>query len=104
MQSARLDRRVTVQQRVLTRDTYGSEIESWTERCVVWGQRLDTTGREYFTAAERRAEGTAKFRLRYRDDLEVTDRLVCEGVTYDIQNIAELGRREGLEIVAVVRS
>jgi SPP1 family predicted phage head-tail adaptor len=98
-----LDRRVVIQTRTLTRNAYGEQVESWATLDTVWAQKLDVLGREFFGSQRELAEGTAKFRLRWRDDLSVTDRLSFDSKTYDIVQISELGRHEGLEIVAVAR-
>lgn len=103
MKPGTLDRRVTILRRALTRNEHGEQVETYSELTTVWAQRLDVTAREAFTAQTTIAEGTAKFRMRYRSDLIYTDRLSCESKEYDIVQIAELGRREATEIVGVAR-
>jgi SPP1 family predicted phage head-tail adaptor len=103
MQAGRLDRRVTVLRRTLTRNAYGEQVETFDTYVTVWAQKLDVTGREFFAAQTTIAEGTTRFRLRYRDDLLLTDRLSVDGKTYNITQIIETGRQDGLEIIATVR-
>lgn len=103
MQPGRMDRRITLLQRSLARNSAGEQVATYTELATVWGQRLDVTGREFFTSQTTIAEGSARFRIRYRSDLTTVDRLSEGGLTYDIQQIAELGRQDGLELVAVAR-
>jgi SPP1 family predicted phage head-tail adaptor len=100
MRAGRLDRRVTIQSRTLTRNDYGEQIETWADDDTVWGERFDLRGREFFTARQVSADVTTRFRLRYRTGLTVLHRLVCEDVTYDIHQVSEIGRRQGLEILA----
>ena len=102
MRAGSLDRRVTLLRRTLSRNVHGEEVVEFDELDTVWAQKLDVTGREYFSSQHVVAEGTARFRLRYRSDLSVTDRIAYGGHTYDIQQVAELGRREALDIVAVM--
>ena len=44
-----------------------------------------------------------RFATRWFDDLQPTDVIRFDGENFDIEGIAELGRREGLEIAATWR-
>lgn len=103
MRARSLDRRVTLQTRVLTRNAHGEEVVSWTDLDEVWAEKHDVMGREYWSAQQVNAELTTRWRIRWRTDLTVIHRLVYEGTPYDIRHIAEIGRREGLELQAVAR-
>jgi SPP1 family predicted phage head-tail adaptor len=103
MQAGRLDRRVTILRRNLQRDEFGQQIESYDPIDTVWAQKVDVTGRELFAAQRPIGEGTTRFRIRWRNDLTITDRLQYDGTEYDIVQMTELGRQEGLEIVAIRR-
>lgn len=99
MHAGRLNRRVTLQARTLSAaDAYGEKTATFTELATVWGERVDTSRREFFAAGQKHAEATAIFRIRYRSDLTAIHRIVCEGVTYDVLTPAEIGLREGLEL------
>jgi SPP1 family predicted phage head-tail adaptor len=103
MRAGSLDRRVTILRRALTRNAYGEQEETYSTLDTVWAQKLDVAGREFLAARGTMAENSTRFRLRYRSDLVLTDRLSYNSVEYDIQQIAELGRQDGLEIIAVAR-
>jgi SPP1 family predicted phage head-tail adaptor len=103
MRAGRLDRRVTIQSRSLASDAQGQQIESWTDVATVWGRRLDLRGREFMAAEAKHAEATCTFELRYRADVTPLNRLVCEGRVYNIVHVAEIGRRQSLQIVASAR-
>ena len=98
--AGQLDRRVTIEQRSVARDAAGGETVTWSTRAEVWGSRRDITGRDRIRADQKVVEASASFLIRWRSDIASTDRLVCDGVTYDIQHMAEMGMREGLEILA----
>lgn len=100
MQAGKLDRKIRIERKVPSRDEFGAEIFTWSLLAEVWAQSIPVTGREYFTAAQFVPEASIKFRIRYRSDLEEADTIVYNGTRYDIQYIAEMGRREGLEILA----
>jgi SPP1 family predicted phage head-tail adaptor len=105
MSAGILDRRITILRRTLTRNDHGEQVATYAELASAWGQKLDVTGREFFSAQRELAEGTARFRIRYRTDitLGLTDRLSVGGVEYDIVQIAEVGRQQWTDIVAVAR-
>lgn len=47
----RLDKRVTIQRRSATKDSYGQEIDSWTTIAQVWAQVKPLGGRERMRTA-----------------------------------------------------
>lgn len=101
MRAGDLDRRVSLYHRVLTQNAQGEQVPSYpTAYVTVWAQKLDQRAREYFAAQGTQAEATTRFRIRYRSDVLMTDRLVLDGLNYDIVQISEIGRREGLELFA----
>lgn len=102
MQAGRLDRRIELQHRVLgSRSASGQQAVTYETYATVWAGKKDLRGREYYAANQMNAEISTQFRLRWRSDVLATDRIVCEGVSYNIRPpIAEIGRREGLEILA----
>lgn len=103
MDAGKLDRRVTLSHRsVAAPDSHGFRAESFSDYATVWAQKLDIIGREYFATRQLQSEVTTRFRIRYRSDVLVTDRITHESVAYKIDSVAEIGRREGLEILASV--
>lgn len=105
MRAGRLDRRITLQRWTPSSpDSHGQEQGSWLTLAMRWAERRFVSGRERLEASQTLAGQVEVFRVR--GDLDVTprDRLVFEGVAYDIQSVAEIGRREGHEITAVARA
>jgi SPP1 family predicted phage head-tail adaptor len=103
MRAGKMDRLATLKHRELSRNAHGEQVPTYTDYAEVWAEKLDLRGREFFSAQQTNAESTVKFRIRHRTDMVLTDRIVCEGNTYDIQQIAEIGRRDGLELIATAR-
>lgn len=103
MRAGRLDRRVTIQERSLARNSYGEQIETWSDVAEVWGEKTDLRGTESLRARQIQGEVETRFLIRYRTGVGVTNRLICEGVTYDIRQVSEVGRRAWLEITATAR-
>lgn len=99
MRAGKMDRRVTIQSRSTAADAQGQQIETWTAVATVWASKRDLRGREYFAAQAVNADVNTVFEIRHRTDVTVLHRVVCEGVTYDIQQVSEIGRRDGLSLI-----
>jgi len=94
--AGRLDRRITLQRRdAAPADVNGSKRQTFAGYATVWAEKIDAGGREYFAAGQVQAELATQFRIRYRSDVQITDRISFEGLSYNITHIKELGRREG---------
>lgn len=99
MRAGLLDRRVTLQQRTLTQDAQGQHVESWSTLATVWATKRDVTGREFVAAQGANADASTVFQIRWRSDVSVLNQVAYEGVTHEIVHVAEIGRREGLQLV-----
>lgn len=104
MRAGRLDRMVTLQQRVPTRNSFNEQIDTWTELATVPASALFNRGQERFVAQQAAAEVDVLFTIRWRADITPMNRLVFEGRTYNIVSVAELPRRRGLELMATARA
>lgn len=98
-----LDRRVTIQRKVVTQDaSYGSEVVTWGVLAVVWAELRDVPpGRsETIRQGLQQARNQTRVRMRYRADVDSSMRIV-DGtrVLQIIGGPAELGRREFLEVM-----
>jgi head-tail adaptor len=102
-----LDRRIQFQRSRLF-DNGLAFAEVWEDHGFpVWASKSDISDGEKFAAREVAASITSRFRIwwsSFSSELTPKDRLVCEGRTYDIVGIKEIGRREGLEITAAART
>ena len=104
MMAGRLDRRITLQRKTVTQDEYGQEIETWTDLATVWAEKRDMKGSERWQAQQKVAEVETTWRIRWRDGITPLDRLLDGDQVYDVTGVAEIGRREGLEITASARA
>ena len=98
--SLRLNRIIRIQSRVKTRDAYGSEIEAWVDVAEVWANVNQTGTSEKFNNDAKRmvALRNATIRIRWRDDVAETSRVIYDGLAWGIAGIARLGRRRELEL------
>ncbi len=96
-----LDRLITIRSRVTSQGpVYGELVETWADWKTAWAYADGAGGRELRAARQIAAEIDMHFQIRWIDGLDTTMRIVHEGRTYDIQRIAEVGRRERLDIYA----
>lgn len=100
MTAGRRDKRVQVLKRVETRGSAGDVLTTYVPRCKVWGEVLARTGRERISAQQEVAAWDVKVRVLFNPAITHTDKIVLNSVRYDVVHLAELGRQEGLEILA----
>jgi SPP1 family predicted phage head-tail adaptor len=93
-----MDRVAVILSRTLSQNSYGEQIETFTALDTVWAEKIELSGQELLLAQQLSAETTIKYRIRWRPDVPATCRLLVDEVTYGIQYIAELGRRDRLEL------
>jgi len=97
-----LDKLVELRHRVLTKGANGEDIPSWPLAYArVWAEKADARGMKRFTAQTIQPEQMTEFRMRFRSDVSTNDHLfvVDTGAEYEIQQVAEMGRNEGLDLL-----
>lgn len=94
------DRRIEIQAQSVTRDNFGDKIIGWNKLALVWARVTQTGVSEDFSNENEReiALRNARFRIRYRADVDETMRIVYDGLPWDIEGIGEWGRRAELEL------
>ncbi|RJP54170.1 MAG: head-tail adaptor protein [Anaerolineaceae bacterium] len=107
MRAGALDRRLTIQEKVITQSDSGEEQVTWSTIATVWAQKIENRGSERFAAQQYVGHSVRTFKIRYSSTVAAVTtehRLVYDGVNYDITDVRELGRREGIEIDAYAPS
>lgn len=107
MSAGPLDRRVQFRRATEGTDGFG-QTETWGNHGTpVWAHKAEVSDGERWRAGEVAAHITTRFRVRYSAftaGITPKDRLTCEGRTYDISGIKEVGpRRTFFEITAAAR-
>ena len=101
------DRRVQFERWTGSDNGFGV-VEDWAAHGLpVPAAKRDVSDAERMRANEVQAHITSRFRVRssaFTRDLSPKDRLVCEGLVYNISGIKELDRLRTLEITAAARS
>jgi SPP1 family predicted phage head-tail adaptor len=115
MQAGQLDRRILIQRKTETRDTYGQPIPAWTTiGRTRWANYRPMRGTERFASDQFIARQQVEFQVRWAEDLSdlsPMDRIVfpvstspAASETYEIMAVHEFGRRQMLRILAARRS
>lgn len=103
MRAGNLDRRLTLRRNTPTTDDFGGEVPNWADLATVWASKQDVSDAERVRAQQVGASITTRFQIRPLPGgarPSARDQVVCEGLTYEISNVKEIGRRSGWEISA----
>jgi SPP1 family predicted phage head-tail adaptor len=97
----KLDRRITIQKRTLTKDVMGGNVETWADHASAWAERLDKSGKESAVADAGRSQAGIDWRIRFNPLLRGLTgasgyRVEYGGAFYDIHHVTEEGRRDGM--------
>ena len=71
-----LRHRVTFQRLTVTQDDYGGTVKSWVDHATVWAVVEYLSGRELWQAQQANSEASGRVRIRHREDIEPTMRIV----------------------------
>jgi SPP1 family predicted phage head-tail adaptor len=107
MMTGQMDRRLTIQRATSVVNAYNEPVATWATIATVWARRINVSDAERQRSAETTAEIIARFQIRFQSalaSLNPKDRVICDGDTFDVWGVKELGRREGLEISATARA
>ncbi len=94
MEAGRLRQRVTIQYKVVVKDSFGQETITWTELATVWAEVAPLTGREFMEGRQETAEVSTRIRIRYRSGVEPEMRAVHAGTIYNILAVLHVDERE----------
>ena len=102
MKAGRLRERVTLERKVVTRDSYGSEVITWTFFAERWAQVTPLSGREYVSMRQAQSDITTRVSMRWLPGVSTAMRLVWRDVPYRIVEVIDIDARgDELEINCV---
>ena len=84
MRAGKLRHRIDLKSPTETNDGKGGVTTTWTTDATVWAERYDLKGPEQIQSMQLATPITAKFRIRYRSDVQATWRIVHGDTTYRI--------------------
>lgn len=85
-----LGHRVTIQEKVITRDSYGAEIVTWSNVATLWMQVEPVGSREMVVMRDAMSEATTAFRCRYIKGITTGHRLVWNGQNWNISRLIDM--------------
>lgn len=100
MRAGKLDKLITLQRFTSTVDDFGTPVETWADLATLRAQVVQASTEEFIRAGAE-ADTVIVFRARYLDGITTADRVAFAGATYDVKEMKEIGRRQGLEIRCV---
>lgn len=103
MRAGKLDKSITIERVTTTVDEYGTPIEGWATVAAVRAQIIQSTTEEFMKGWGTSTEAAIVFRIRHLDGITPADRVTYDGRAYDLKEIKELGRREGLDLRCVAQ-
>ena len=102
MQPGELDRQIEIQQPTIVTDEMGQQVTSWSLFAQPWAKYTHGSGNESFDALQRTAQQTADLTIRYRPGVTTQMRIVSNGQTYRIVDVAEIQRRVWLKLAVKI--
>lgn len=98
-----LDRRIELRRQMSGSDAVGQPNAGWITIDTVWAWFKPAFGKEIMNGLAADAVMPSTFRIRWRRDVDPSWVIRFDGLLYDIYSITEIGRREGLEILATAQ-
>jgi SPP1 family predicted phage head-tail adaptor len=97
----KLDRRLRIESATSTLDSESNHpVKTWSTLATVWAQRLRSTGRERYESKEQVSVSNADYKIRYRDDVTETMRVVEDSQIFYITSVQRF-KREGYVLLTV---
>lgn len=104
MHAGKMDRRITIERRGFARNSTGEEVEGWSPQFQCWASVTWVGGGEQLGQGQRVATQNVQFGIRFRSGISPKDyRVVYDGATYEIEDVQETGRRDGLILTGYAR-
>lgn len=93
-----LDKRIVIQGPTYTTDTTGESIESWSTVATVWSKFMvqNSVGTERFETDQLVSVNTSFFLIRYRTDINSTQRISYNSETWSVQAVADMSETENV--------
>lgn len=100
-QAANLDRQIQLKHEIAgspATDAYGQSLATWTAFATVYAAVTQQSGREFMQAPGLESERKVIFRIRWRSDVVITNRVAYGGRDHDINEVREIGRKQWLDL------
>jgi SPP1 family predicted phage head-tail adaptor len=99
MMSGKLDRTVTLVTATLTKDAFGAEVATPSDLATVAASKDALRASDATKGQLHNTVFDGKFVIRWRGDVTNKMKLRHDGITYDIVDVEEIGRKRGLALL-----
>lgn len=89
LRSGELNRRITIQQRATSTDSYGQQATTWADVLSCWAAIEPLDGRELLLAQAINAEVTHRLTVRYRTGITAAMRATYQGRLFNIHAVLD---------------
>jgi len=107
IRAGKLDRRISILERNVSQNATGEEIIVWNPIATVWAEKVEAKGAERFAATQFIGHAVKTFRFRWSsqvEDVSTLHRISFDGREFDVTDVREVGRRQGIEVDCYARS
>ena len=98
MRAGKLDRRIVIQEKENTTDSYGFRSWVWTNHATIWSNWVQVSGKETDRDKNKNNDVSGYFRTRYVSTIDENMRVYFNSEYYKITQIKEIQRQDGLLI------
>ena len=103
MRAGTLDRTITIERATTAVDDFGTSQETWASFARMRAHVIQATTEEFMRGYGASSEAVIIFRIRHHPGITLADRVCFDGRLFDLKEIKELGRREGLDLRCLAR-
>ena len=100
MRSEKLDKRIVIEKLTISIDGYGQRTRVWTVLASCWANVKLNIGNEMVSSKSTVTYRVIDVKIRYRTDLNYNMRIIYNNEYYNIDDLIELGREDGIMIKA----
>lgn len=101
IQAGKLNHTIHIEREAESVGATGQVTKSWAVKHTVSAEVVQLSASEFLAGFGDAQSNNVVFRIRYRAGITTADRVRFDGRTYDIKELAQIGRRRGIEIKAV---
>ncbi len=94
------DRFIRIEQKSVSKNTFGEEVEEWVEVESMHAEKYDKVNKESFQANQKTAIVSTVFTFYFLEGITETMRIIDldSNKVYEIEGIKEIGHKEGLQL------
>ncbi len=102
MQAGKLNQRIVIEGKNVSRSAIGEEVVSWQTVATTWAKVEPLRGREFFAAQQMQDAADYRITIRYRPGLTRDMRVIWREQCFDIVSVLDpFGAKKSLELICV---